>query len=433
MILPEIETLARADLERLQSQRLSDLVDRLKGCEAPFWQAKMSGVGEVRSLADLASLPFTEKAEFRDHYPFGMLALPLTEVVRLHASSGTSGKPTIVAYTANDVAVFAEVNARALAGMGATPDDVVQVAYGYGLFTGGLGLHYGVERLGAVAVPTSGGNVRSQLTFLLDLGVTGLACTPSFALLLAEQAAAEGVMDRLRLRWGIHGAEPWSESMRAKIEQAWGGEYDACDVYGLSEVIGPGVAAECRDNKGGLHVMEDHFYPEIVDPETGEPVADGEIGELVLTSLTKEAQPVIRYRTRDLTRFLDDGCPCGRTSRRIDRLHGRADDMLIIRGVNVYPRAIESVLLEDPALSGQFAIIIDRRPTLPEMEARVELADASHASRRAEITQALEKRLATVLRLRVSVTVGDPGSVPRQEVGKAKRVFERIDDRDPLA
>jgi phenylacetate-CoA ligase len=432
MHLPDLETLPRPQLERLQSDRLAAMVERLRASEVPYWREKLAGVGPVASIADLETLPFTEKAEFLDQYPFGMVSVPQRDVVRLHASSGTSGKPTIVAYTARDVAVFAEVNARALAGMGATADDTVQVAYGYGLFTGGLGLHYGVEALGAVAVPTSGGNVRSQINFLIDLGVTGLACTPSFALLLAEHAAAEGVMDRIRLRWGIHGAEPWSESFRHKIEQAWGGDYDACDVYGLSEVIGPGVAAECRENKGGLHVMEDHFFPEIVDPETGEPVPDGEIGELVLTSLTKEAQPVIRYRTRDLTRLLGNDCPCGRTSRRIDRFHGRADDMLIIRGVNVYPRAIESVLLEDPALSGQFAIIIDRRPTLPEMEARVELADVRDAPRRDEIARSLEKKLATVLRLRVTVTVGDPGSVPRQEVGKAKRVFERVDDTDPL-
>jgi phenylacetate-CoA ligase len=432
MHLPDIEALPRVHLERLQSERLAAMLERLRACDAPFWKQKLADVGEVGSIHDLPSLPFTEKSEFLDEYPFGMVSVPHRDVIRLHASSGTSGKPTIVAYTAGDVSVFAEVNARALAGMGGTPDDTVQVAYGYGLFTGGLGLHYGVEALGAIAVPTSGGNVGAQVNFLVDLGVTGLACTPSFALLLAERAAADGVMDRIKLRWGIHGAEPWSESFRQKVEEAWGGAYDACDVYGLSEVIGPGVAAECRENKGGLHVMEDHFFPEIVDPETGEPVADGEVGELVLTSLTKEAQPVIRYRTRDLTRFLDGDCPCGRTSRRIDRFHGRADDMLIIRGVNVYPRAVESVLLEDPAVSGQFAIIIDRRPTLPEMEARVELADAADAPRRDEIARSLEKKLATVLRLRVTVSVGDPGSVPRQEIGKAKRVFERVDDTDPL-
>jgi phenylacetate-CoA ligase len=432
MYLPDIETLPRPQLERLQSERLATLMERLGACDAPYWREKLTGVGAVASIRDLPTLPFTEKSEFLDEYPFGMVSVPQRDVIRLHASSGTSGKPTIVAYTAGDVSVFAEVNARALAGMGGTPDDTVQVAYGYGLFTGGLGLHYGVEALGAVAVPTSGGNVRAQVNFLVDLGVTGLACTPSFALLLAEQAVADGVMGQIRLRWGIHGAEPWSESFRQKVEEAWGGAYDACDVYGLSEVIGPGVAAECRENKGGLHVLEDHFFPEIVDPETGEPVADGEVGELVLTSLTKEAQPVIRYRTRDLTRFLESDCPCGRTSRRIDRFHGRADDMLIIRGVNVYPRAIEAVLLDDPALSGQFAIIIDRRPTLPEMEARVELADAGDAPRREEIARSVEKKLATALRLRVTVTVGDPGSVPRQEVGKAKRVFERVDDTDPL-
>ena len=288
----------------------------------------------------------------------------MSQVVRVHASSG---KPTIVAYTASDIEVFAEVNGRALAAAGGTPDDVVHVAYGYGLFTGGLGLHYGVEKLGAVAVPASGGNAGFQVGLMADLGATGLAATPSFALILADRAAELGVRDQLQVRWGIHGAEPWSEGMREKLEAAWGGGYDACDIYGLSEVIGPGVAQECRENKGGMHVFEDHFYPEIVDPETGEPVDDGESGELVLTTLTKEAQPVIRNRTRDITRFLEGDCPCGRTSRRIARLEGRVDDMLIIRGINVYPRTIETVLMADPDLGANYAIIVDRRESQPEV------------------------------------------------------------------
>ena len=429
----EVEYLSADALRSLQSGRLQETLRRVTRAHAPFWQQKLSGAGMVDSVDEIRQLPFTDKAEFRDVYPYGMLAVPREDVVRVHASSGTSGKPTIVAYTRDDVGVFAEVNARALALAGGGPGDVVHVAYGYGLFTGGLGLHYGVEALGAVAVPASGGNVGFQLGMLADLGATGLACTPSFALLLAERAAEAGVVAQIKLRWGVHGAEAWSEGLRAKLEAAWGGEYDACDIYGLSEVIGPGVAQECYQNKGGLHVMEDHFYPEIVDPVTGDPVAEGDPGELVLTSLTKQAQPVIRYRTRDITRLLRGECPCGRTTRRIGRLEGRADDMLIIRGVNVYPRQIESVLMDDPDLGAQFAIIIDRRGTLPEVEARVELRSSELVGRREEITARLEERLIEAVRLRIRIDVGDPGSIPRTEAGKVQRVYEQTTDRDPLS
>ncbi len=432
MYLEDIETLDRPSLDRLQSTRLSDLLDRLRTTDNPYWEAKLTGIGKVDSIEALPSLPYTEKDEFRATYPYGMLAVHMEDVVRIHASSGTSGKPTIVAYTRHDVAIFAQVNARALSAVGATERDVVHVAYGYGLFTGGLGLHYGVEELGATAVPASGGNPRFQVGLMADAGATGLASTPSFALILAEQAAAMGLKGSLSLRWGIHGAEPWSEGLREKLEAAWDGRYDACDIYGLSEVIGPGVGVECRENKGGMHVFEDHFYPEIVDPETGEPVAYGVSGELVITTLTKQAQPVIRYRTRDITHFIDGDCPCGRTSRRIGRLQGRADDMLIIRGINVYPRTIETVLMEDEALGPNYAIIVDRREALPELEARVELSDDSLAGMVTEIASRLEARLMETIRLRVNVEVGPPGSVPRTEVGKARRVFERADDRDPL-
>ena len=282
----------------------------------------------------------------RDTYPFGMLAVPLQETVRIHASSGTRGKPTVVGYTRYDIEVFAEVNARAIACAGGQPDDVLHVAYGYGLFTGGLGLHYGGERLGATVVPASGGNAGFQVQMLSDLGAAGLACTPSFALQLAERAAADGLIDQIPLRYGVFGAEPWSEAFREKLEAAWGG-IDACDIYGLSEVIGPGVAMECREGKGALHIFDDHFFPEVVDPETGDPVAPGKTGELVLTTLTKEALPVLRYRTGDITQFVDEECPCGRTHRRIARFSGRVDDMLVIRGVNVFPSEIEAVLLDD--------------------------------------------------------------------------------------
>jgi phenylacetate-CoA ligase len=426
----DLETLEPEDRRELQSTRLARLVDRLRHVEVPYWTEKMRGVGEVTSIDDLVALPFTEKTEFRDTYPFAMVTVPMEQIVRIHASSGTSGKPTIVTYTAGDVEVFAEVVARSLSAAGATADDIVQVSYGYGLFTGGLGLHYGVELLGATAVPASGGNPGFQVALMADVGATGLAATPSFALVLAERAAEAGVRDRIRLRWGIHGAEPWSEGLRSKIEGAWGGAYDAVDIYGLSEVIGPGVAAECRENKGGLHVFEDHFLIEIVDPETGDPVVEGEAGELVVTTLTKQAQPVIRYRTRDITRLLPGPCPCGRTTRRIARLEGRSDDMLIIRGVNVYPRTIEELLMSDPDLGPNYAIVVDKRGALHQVEARVELASEVAAPH--VVKERLELRLRETLRLRVEVVVGPPGSVPRTETGKAKRVFERTSDEDPL-
>ena len=340
----------------------------------------------------------------------------------MHASSGTRGKPTIVAYTRHDIEVFAEVCARAIAAAGGEPGDVLQVAYGYGLFTGGLGLHYGGERLGATVVPASGGNTALQLQLLEDLGVTGLCCTPSFALLLAERAADH----EINLRYGLFGAEPWSEAMREKLEAAWG--IDACDIYGLSEIMGPGVAAECREGKGALHVFDDHFLPEIVDPETGE--ATDELGELVLTTLTKEALPLLRYRTGDITRFVDGPCDCGRTHRRIARLAGRVDDMLIVRGVNVFPSEIEEVVLEHAELGGQYAIILDRRTAMTNLEVRCELAERGEAEAVAgDVRRLLEERL----RVRTDVIVLPQGALPRQEAGKATRVWERLDDRDPLA
>ena len=427
-----IETMPRVDLRRLQSDRFEALVERLKGFAGDWWAGKLERVPAGAGLDDLDRLPFTRKAEFRDAYPFGMLAAPLDDVVRVHASSGTSGKPTVIAYTGHDIALFAEVNARALGCAGGGPGDVIHVAYGYGLFTGGLGLHYGAEALGATTVPASGGNPQLQLSLLTDLGATGLACTPSFSMLLAERAAAEGRLGDIRLRWGIHGAEPWSEGFRHKLEEAWGGAYDACDIYGLSEVIGPGVASECRENKGGMHVFEDHFFPEIVDPGSDDPVPEGEQGELVITTLTKEAQPVIRYRTGDITRFLPGHCRCGRTSRRISRIEGRADDMLIIRGINVYPREIEEVLLDDESVAGTYAIVVDRRGTLPELIARVEVAGEELRDRKDEVGSRLADRLHDRVRIRVTVDVRDPGTIPRPETGKARRVFYQDTDADPV-
>jgi phenylacetate-CoA ligase len=435
---PDLETMPPTERAKLQGERLHDLVARLKACGSAFWSDKLAGVDPdaIRTIDDLSMLPFTTKAEFREQFPFGMLAVPLKDTVRVHASSGTRGKPTVVAYTRGDVQAFAETNARCLAAAGAAPEDVIHVAYGYGLFTGGLGFHYGVEALGATAVPASAGNPGFQVQLMSDLGASGLCCTPSFAMLLAEQAAADGLLEQMQVRYGVLGAEPWSDAFRNKLEEAWGaggGEFDACDIYGLSEVMGPGVAVECRQSKGAMFLFDDHFYPEIVDPETGDPVAPGQYGELVLTTLTKEAVPAIRYRSGDLTRFVDDACPSGRTHPRIDRLQGRVDDMLIIRGVNVFPKEIEAALLEDPAVGGQYVIIVDCRSTLPQLEVRAELASADDLPRLGRVADRLERRLRERVRLRVGITLGAPGSVPRQEIGKARRVFQwNADEPDPF-
>lgn len=404
---PELEAQSHDEREELQRTRLCALLPRF-GVDAD---------------APLAEAPFTVKSQMRDAYPFGLLHVPLAETVRVHASSGTRGKPTIVAYTRNDIDVFADVCARSIAAAGGTPDDVLHVAYGYGLFTGGLGLHYGGERLGVTVVPASGGNTNLQLQLLEDLGADGLCCTPSFALLLAERRGER----EIDLRYGVFGAEPWSEALRETLEDTWG--IDACDIYGLSEVMGPGVAAECREGKGALHVFDDHFLPEIVDPETGKPT-DG-LGELVLTTLTKEALPVLRYRTGDVTRFVDGACACGRTHRRIARFSGRVDDMLVVRGVNVFPSEIEAVVLEHPALGAQYAIVVDRRGALPNLEIRCELRDAGADGD--AIGADLQRRLEERLRVRTDVVVSPPSSLPRQEIGKAQRVWERTDARDPLA
>ena len=362
-----------------------------------------------------------------------MLAVPLADTVRVHASSGTRGKPTVVAYTAADIDLFAVINARAIVAAGGRREDVLHVAYGYGLFTGGLGVHYGGERLGATVVPASGGNPGLQVQLMADLGADGLACTPSFALLLAERAEADGLKDRIqkKLRYGVFGAEPWSEAFRSKLEQAWEG-LEAHDIYGLTEVMGPGVAAECRENRGSLHIFEDHFFPEVVD-ERGEPVPPGMPGELVLTTLTKEALPVIRYRTGDVTSLAAGACACGRTSRRIARLSGRVDDMLVIRGINVYPSEIEAVFLDDRRVSGHYQIILDRRDALLELVVRAELAAPVGPDERAELLRSLAAGLKDRLRLRVGVLLGEPGELLRQETGKAKRVWEVTSADDPLA
>ena len=426
-----------ADAKRaLQGERLHAQVARLTSCGNPFWTERLADVDPttITSVDDLPRLPFTVKQDLRDQYPLGMVTTPMEATTRLHASSGTSGKPTIVVYTPNDLAVWAEVNARALALAGTRPDDVLHNGYGYGLFTGGLGLHYGGERLGCTVVPVSGGNTALQLQLLEDLGSRVLSATPSFCLVLAEKAHAQGIRDRLDVEVGILGAEPWTEGMRERIQEAWGGGFTALDIYGLSEVIGPGVAMEAPDDLGALNVFDDHFLPEVVDPETGQAVPDGEFGELVITTLTKEAMPVLRYRTGDITRVLPDSGdtagPGARNWTRIARLTGRADDMLIIRGVNVYPREIEDVLMDDPEVGTNYAIVVDRRGAMAELRIRAEAtADVADLDRGAE---RISKAVAERIRIRAAVEMVPEGSMPRTEVGKVKRVFEQVDDADPL-
>jgi phenylacetate-CoA ligase len=430
MYQPELETMSPAAKYQLQSERLVALIDRLKASDVPYWREKMAAVGTIKSIDDITQLPLTAKSEMRDTFPYGMLTVPIADCNRIHASSGTSGKPTVVGYTKGDLGVFAEVNARVLGCAGARPGDVFHNAYGYGLFTGGLGLHGGAELFGVTVVPASGGNPTLQVELLADLGARGFCATPSFSLLLAERALEVGLRDLISVEYGILGAEPWSESMRTKIEEAWG--IDALDIYGLSEIIGPGVAMESVPGKGAPFIFDDHFYPEIVSPETGDPVSDGEQGELVLTTLTKEAMPVIRYRTGDITRLVAEPSACGRTFRRMDRISGRADDMLIIRGVNVFPSEIEAVVLAEPGVSGQWAVVLDKRGTMVEMVVRCELASQTDTPQRDNIRERLEAALHSRLRSRTTVLIGDPGSMPRSELGKAKRVFERVDQLDPL-
>ena len=432
MFQPEIETMNAGDKEVLQSERLVALLLRLRQAPSAYWREKLAGVDfeAITSIRDINMLPFTHKSDLRDTYPYGMLAIPLAETVRVHASSGTSGKPTVVGYSRGDIEMFAECNARALAIAGVVPGDVLHNAYGYGLFTGGLGIHYGGELLGATVVPASGGNTTFQLQLLEDLGAGALCATPSFCMLLGERAEEAGLHDRLSVRIAILGAEPWSEGMRQKIHAVWGEGLQAVDIYGLSEVMGPGVAQESPDSPGALQIFDDHFYPEIVDPESGDPVPDGEFGELVITTLTKQAQPVIRYRTRDITRIIPEPGSDGRTFTRLARLRGRADDMLIIRGVNVYPREIEAVLLDDPDIAAHYAIVVDRRQTLVELRIVTELASSTADA--AAVSDRLRHRLLERIRIRPILEVRPPGGIPRQEVGKAQRVYEQTDDVDPV-
>src|ERR1044071_2104862 len=392
-IWDEIETAPARELERLQLERLRSCVDRL--CRTvPFYRGKLDASGvasdRLRSREDLARLPFTTKLDLRDNYPFGLVAVQMKQGVRLHVSSGTTGKPTGVAYTRRDIRLWSDLMARSYAAAGVTDRDTVHNAYGYGLFTGGLGFHYGAERIGATVVPASGGNTKRQGMMLRDFGCTVLCCTPSYALLVAEVAEAEGIDPRsLSLKVGIFGAEPWSAQMRDEIESRLG--IAALNVYGLSEVIGPVVAIECPEQQG-MHIFEDHFVPEIIDPDTNEPVADGETGELVLTCITKEALPLLRYRTRDRTRLIREPCACGRTTARLERLLGRTDDMIVVRGVNVFPSQIESVLLQLGEVEPHYQIVVARNAAcMDELEVLVEAPSGVYADDLLLVQ--LEKRL----------------------------------------
>lgn len=421
----DVERIPSQELEQLQLDRLQRLVRRVYE-SVPFYRERLDAAGvkpeRLLSLEDLRRLPFTQKADLRDHYPFGLLTVPLTEVVRLHASSGTTGKPIVVAYTRDDLEVWTEVMARTLAAGGVGSEDVVQNAYGYGLFTGGLGFHYGAERLGATVIPLSGGFTERQLMAMQDFGSTVLCCTPSYSLHLAEALAEAGITPgKLRLRVGFFGAEPWTEAMRDQIEARLG--LTALNIYGLSEVIGPGVAVECPE-KNGMHVHEDHFLVEVIDPETLVPVPPGGPGELVFTTLTKEALPLLRYRTRDLSVLLPGGCPCGRTLRRIGRITGRSDDMLIIRGVNVFPSQVEHVLIETPGAEPHYLLVLRRERALDTLEVQVEARADVHAAGAealATLASRIRRRLHEVLGITVEVTVLPPKSLERS-IGKAQRV-----------
>jgi len=422
------ECMDRDGIKHVQSERLRETVERVY-FNVPYYRHKMQEAGlgpeSIQSIDDIAKLPFTTKQDLRDNYPFGLFAVPMSEIVRVHASSGTTGKPTVVGYTRNDIATWSEVMARTLTSAGANRNDFIQVAYGYGLFTGGLGLHYGGEKIGASVIPISGGNTVRQIQLMHDFGSTVLACTPSYALFLAEAIQESGIRrDELKLRVGVFGAEPWTENMRREIEDKL--RIKAIDIYGLSEVIGPGVASECMIQEG-LHINEDHFYPEVIDPKTLKVLPQGSTGELVFTTITKEGLPLIRYRTRDLTRLNYDKCKCGRTMVRMEKCLGRSDDMLIIRGVNLFPSQVESVLLEMSEIKPHYLLIVDRINNLDTLELKVEVDEAffqDKISQLESLRQKLQNNLENSLGLGIKVTLVEPKIIERSE-GKSRRVIDK--------
>lgn len=425
----QYECMEHRAMRELQSERLIKTVRRVYE-RVPAYRRKMDDRGlspeDIHSIDDLPKLPFTTKEDLRDSYPFGMFAETMEKIVRIHSSSGTTGKPTVVGYTRYDVQeIWAETMARTICCAGGTPNDFVHVAYGYGLFTGGLGVHYGAERLGATVIPISGGNTKRQIMIMQDFGSTILACTPSYSLYLADVMEEMGVTPAdLKLKAGILGAEPWTDEMRKEIERRLG--IMAIDIYGLSEVIGPGVSSECQEQYG-LHVNEDHFYPEVIDSESGEVVPDGERGELVFTCITKQAFPLIRYRTRDITRLIREKCGCGRTLVRMERISGRTDDMLIIRGINVFPSQIESVLIAIEGTEPHYELIVDKRGALDELTIRVEVSPdvfSDEVRKLEELRSKIEREIESVLAVTAKVQLVEPKGIGRSE-GKAKRVIDK--------
>ncbi|HSB77262.1 MAG TPA: phenylacetate--CoA ligase [Candidatus Methylomirabilis sp.] len=424
----EFETLPREAMEALQLKRLRDMVDRVSAT-VPFYRRRLAEAGykpgDLKNIEDIARLPFTTKDDLRDNYPFGLFAVPMERVVRIHASSGTTGKPTVVGYTRRDIETWSELMARTLSCGGTTSGDVVHNAYGYGLFTGGLGAHYGAEKIGAAVIPMSGGNTKRQILIMKDFGSTILLSTPSYALNIAEVMVEEGVDPKqLKLKCGLFGAEPWSESMRKEIERKL--HIHALDIYGLSEVIGPGVASECIEEKSGLHVFEDYFVPEIIDPATGRVLPHGELGELVFTTVTKEAFPVLRYRTRDISRLIPTPCSCGRTLLRMERISGRTDDMLIIRGVNVFPSQIESVLMAVDAVEPHYQLIVSREGSLDVLEVQVEVNESIFTDEikgLESLAKRIEHDIKDLLGVSCKVKLVEPKTIQRSE-GKAKRVID---------
>lgn len=424
----EYETMPREALEAIQIRRLQATLERAYA-SVPFYRKNFEDAGfmpaDIKTLDDLKRIPFTTKQDLRDNYPFNMFAVPMSNVVRIHASSGTTGQPTVVGYTLRDVDTWAELMARSLVAGGASNEDIIHNAYGYGLFTGGLGVHYGAEKLGASIIPVSGGNTKRQIVIMKDFGPTILTATPSYTLHLAEVAAEMGVSFKdLKFKFGIFGAEPWSESMRKEIENKL--NIVAVDIYGLSEVMGPGVAIECHEAKAGLHVFEDHFIPEIIDPSTGETLPYGESGELVFTSITKEAFPVIRYRTRDITSLNPEPCICGRTHVRMDRVSGRTDDMLIIRGVNVFPSQIESVLMQIDEVEPHYQLVVDRADNLDTLTVKVEVNERLFSDE-VRFLQDLERKISNDIKeylgVSAKVKLVEPKTIARSQ-GKAVRVID---------
>lgn len=425
----ELETMPREALEALQLKRLQNTAERVYNL-VPFYKRRFDELSvkpeDIKTLDDLKRLPFTLKQDLRDNYPFGLFTVPLEQIVRLHASSGTTGKPTVVGYSKRDIELWSNLMARSFAAAGVTRGDIIQNAYGYGLFTGGLGAHYGGEKLGATVIPISGGNTQKQIMIMQDFGSTVFTATPSYSLYLAESAHDMGVTrDKIKLRVGILGAEPWTEEMREAIEDKLG--VDAIDIYGLSEIMGPGVAIECKEAKHGLHIWEDAFIPEIVDPDTGEVLRDGEEGELVITTITKEALPLIRYRTHDITRIIKEPCICGSTHRRIARIKGRSDDMLIIRGVNIFPSQIESLLIDVEGIEPHYQLIVDRINNLDILEVKVEVSEkvfSDEIRKLQSLQKKIEKDIKDLYGINVKATLSEPKSLARFE-GKAKRVIDK--------